>query len=163
MGLLVPEIKIDEYSNLLQLGLITPSSHFIPFIHPTKGVAVAPYCYECEDYWSKPNASMISFNTNIVKGFDPFTNERVTLKGANTEAALVEYKKFGERTGRTVNPIGNRRFLVTPPIIGVSSDDTPIFINWLINDSLEYYQGLLNHFEQLKRTLFAIIVRGLVN
>lgn len=156
----VPNIPLKEVTSLYNQNLLSLSSWYFPNINPTHGVKCQPYCAKAESYWAYEDSAMLKINANVVPAFNHWTEERLPIFNAKSQIAEVEYKRYGEVTGRTVQPILKNQQIVSPPFIGTWQNKLPLFVRWPRGAGESECIEVLSRFEEMKKTLFVLAVRS---
>lgn len=126
--------------------------------------AVVPYCPQAEGRWQNVRAGYVSEQAmHVLHFFDPNTTDdtRLDLLAQDPQYLRVKYKTFKERNGLAAFPKGYL-MLVTPPVLGVLSDNTPVIASWPRDASVEEMKTICDRIRtELKLPLFTLTVRVL--
>ncbi|HOY46358.1 MAG TPA: hypothetical protein PKU95_01885 [Candidatus Dojkabacteria bacterium] len=126
--------------------------------------AVVPYCPQAEGRWQSVRSDHIAEQAmHVLHFYDPETTDdsRLDLLEQETQYLRVMYKAYQERNGLAVFPDG-KLMLVTPPVLGVLSNNTPIIASWPRDAKTEEINAIcLSIRSELKLPLFALTVRVL--
>jgi hypothetical protein len=126
--------------------------------------AVVPYCIQAEGRWQNVRSDHIAEQAMYVSHFfDPNSTDGTVLDLLSQSAQYlrVMYKAYQERNGLAVFPDG-KLMLVTPPVLGVAPNNTPVIIKWPRDARVEEINAICDQIKnQLRIPLFALSVRVL--
>jgi hypothetical protein len=126
--------------------------------------AVVPYCPQAEGRWQSVRSDHIAEQAmHVLHFYDPETTDdsRLDLLAQDTQYLRVMYKAYQERNGLAVLTDG-RLMLVTPPVLGVLQDNTPVMVTWPRDAKVEEMNNICARIRnELQQPLFSLTVRVL--
>lgn len=124
--------------------------------------AVVPYCLQAEGRWQNVRSDHIAEQAmHVIHYYDPSTTDdtRLDLMTQDTQYLRVMYKTYQERNGLAVFPHG-QLMIVTPPVLGVLADNTPVITTWPRDGRVEDINNICSRIRsELQLPLFALTVR----